>query len=66
MNPLGGNTSIQAQAPQAEMLKYSTELRSLTQGRGSFTMSFSHYEEVPAHISQQVINQRKKELEAKS
>jgi elongation factor G len=66
MNPLGGSTAIQAQAPQAEMLKYSTELRSITQGRGTYTMSFSHYEEVPAHISQQVIAQRKKELEAKS
>jgi elongation factor G len=66
MNPLGGSTAIQAQVPQAEMLTYSTELRSLTQGRGSFTMSFSHYEEVPAHTTQQVVAQRKKEQEAKS
>ena len=65
MNPLGGSTSIQAQVPQAEMLKYATELRSLTQGRGSYTMSFSHYEEVPAHLSQQIADKRKKELEAK-
>jgi elongation factor G len=66
MTPLGGSTAIQAQVPQAEMLKYSTELRSMTQGRGSYTMSFSHYEEVPPHITQQVIAQRKKELEAKA
>jgi elongation factor G len=63
MNPLGGATAIQAQVPQAEMLKYSTELRSLTQGRGAYTMTFSHYEEVPAHVAQQVIAQRKKEQE---
>ena len=63
MNPLGGSTVISAQVPQAEMLKYATELRSLTQGRGSYTMSFSHYEEVPAHIGQQIADQRKKELE---
>ena len=66
MNPLGGSTAIQAQAPQSEMLRYSTELRSLTQGRGSYSMSFSHYEEVPAHVAQQVIAQRKKEQEAKA
>jgi elongation factor G len=62
MNPLGGSTSVAAQVPQAEMLRYSTELRSLTQGRGTYTMSFSHYEEVPAHTAQQIIAQRQKEL----
>lgn len=66
MTPLGGSTTIQAQVPQAEMLKYSTELRSLTQGRGSYSMRFSHYEEVPHHIAQQIVAQRKKEVEAKS
>ena len=66
MNPLGGSTTIVAQVPQAEMLRYATDLRSITQGRGTYTMSFSHYEEVPAHIGQQVIAQRKKELEEKS
>jgi elongation factor G len=65
INPLGGSSAIQAQIPQMEMLKYSTELRSVTQGRGTYTMAFSHYEEVPAHISQQVIAQRKKEQEEK-
>jgi elongation factor G len=66
MNPLGGMTSIAAQVPQAEMLKYATELRSLTQGRGSYTMSFSHYEEVPTHVGQQIADKRKKELEDKA
>ena len=62
MNPLGGSTAVEAQVPQAEMLRYATELRSLTQGRGTYTMSFSHYEEVPAHTAQQIIAQRQKEL----
>jgi elongation factor G len=66
MNPLGGNTTIVAQVPQAEMLRYATDLRSITQGRGTYTMAFSHYEEVPAHIGQQVIAQRKKEQEEKA
>ncbi|MGB9607519.1 MAG: elongation factor G, partial [bacterium] len=42
---------IIAQVPLAEMLKYAIDLRSITGGRGSFTMSFSHYEEVPPHIA---------------
>ena len=67
MNPAGGYTTISALVPQAEMLRYATELRSMTQGRGIYTMSFSHYEEVPAHVAQKVIDERKKELaEAKA
>jgi elongation factor G len=45
----------------AEMLKYAIDLRSITGGRGSFTMSFSHYEEVPPHIAQQIIESSRKE-----
>ena len=49
------------------MLRYATELRSMTQGRGIFTMKFSHYEEVPAHAQQKIVEDRKKELaEARS
>ncbi len=67
MNPAGGYTTIEAQAPQAELLRYATELRSMTQGRGIYSMSFSHYEEVPAHVAQKVIEERKKALaEAKA
>ncbi|MEE8174825.1 MAG: elongation factor G, partial [Dehalococcoidia bacterium] len=47
MNPEDGTNVIEAQAPLAESLRYATDLRSITQGRGSFTMQFSHYEEVP-------------------
>jgi len=54
---------IIAQVPMAEMLKYAIDLRSITGGRGSFTMSFSHYEEVPPHIAQQIIESSRKEEE---
>ncbi|MEX2246708.1 MAG: elongation factor G [Dehalococcoidia bacterium] len=50
-----GTTVIDAEAPLAEVLRYATDLRSITQGRGSFEMQFDHYEEVPQHIAQKVI-----------
>jgi len=46
--------------PQAEMLRYATDLRSITQGRGSFTMEFSQYEEVPANVQQEIVASHKK------
>lgn len=46
---------IRAQVPMAEMFRYSIDLRSMTQGRGFFTMAFSHYEEVPHQAAEQVI-----------
>ncbi|HEY8476522.1 MAG TPA: elongation factor G, partial [Chloroflexota bacterium] len=63
MEPQDGRTTVHARVPLAEMLRYATQLRSLTQGRGVFSMTFSHYEEVPAHIAQQIIDRRKKEME---
>ncbi len=63
MDQRGGKSIIQALAPLAELLRYATDLRSLTQGRGVFTMEFSHYEEVPAHLAQQIIEQAKQEKE---
>ena len=51
----GGVTVIDAEAPLAEVLRYATDLRSITQGRGSFEMELDHYEEVPQHIAQKVI-----------
>jgi elongation factor G len=47
----------------AEILKYAPDLRSMTGGRGSFMVEFSHYEEVPAHIAPKIIEQVKKEKE---
>jgi elongation factor G len=55
-----GMQRITAHVPQAEMLHYATDLRSITQGRGSFTMEFFEYEEVPANIQQEIIAQHKK------
>lgn len=51
---------IRAKVPQAEMYKYSNTLRSITQGRGYFTMRFSHYEEVPREIAVKIIEAAKK------
>jgi len=66
MAPLeNGIQQITATAPQAEMLRYATDLRSITQGRGSFTMEFSQYEEVPANVQQEIVAQYKKAAEAK-
>jgi elongation factor G len=59
-----GMQCITAQAPLAEMLHYATDLRSMTQGRGSFTMELSGYEEMPANLQQQVIDAHTKEKEA--
>jgi elongation factor G len=59
MNPGNGINVIEAQAPYAELLRYALNLRSLTQGRGSFVMEFAHYEEVPAHLSQRIITEKK-------
>jgi elongation factor G len=47
--------------PLAEVQRYSSDLRSITQGRGSFKMEFDHYGEVPAHIAQKVIEDHQKE-----
>ena len=50
--------------PQAELFNYATELRSLAQGRGSFSATLDHYEDVPGHIAEKVIEAHQKELEA--
>jgi elongation factor G len=58
-----GKQRIRATAPQAEVARYAIDLRSMTGGRGSFTMKFSHYEEVPTHIAQKVIEEHQKARE---
>ncbi len=60
MNPAGGYNVIDAQAPYSELVRYAIDLRSMTQARGEFVMEFGHYEEVPAHLAQKVIDQMKK------
>ncbi len=59
-----GKTRLKATVPYSEMLRYAIDLRSLSRGRGSFSCKTSHYEEVPAHISQPIIANHKKEREA--
>ncbi len=59
VTPSGQFKKIKAQIPLAELYKYSTSLRSLTQGRGMHTMGFSHYEEVPKELSSRIITEAK-------
>jgi elongation factor G len=59
----GNYQVIQANVPMSEMLKYAPDLNSMTGGRGTFTMEFSRYEEVPAQMSEKVIAQAKKDKE---
>lgn len=59
----GGKSTITALVPLAEMQRYATELRSMTQGRGLFWMEFDHYEEVPPHLAQPIIEAAKRERE---
>ena len=62
MEPIGGGLGrVKAQVPLAEMFRYSIDLRSITQGRGSFDMNFSHYEDVPARIAESIIASSKKD-----
>jgi len=64
MEMVGKKQHIQAEAPHSEMLKYAIDLRSMTQGRGTFTMAFERYDEAPGDVQTKVIAARKKELEA--
>ncbi|HWI54886.1 MAG TPA: elongation factor G, partial [Desulfobacteria bacterium] len=64
MEPNGKFTTVKAQVPLSEVYKYAIDLKSITQGRGSFTMAFSHYEEVPAMLADKIIAKAKAEKEA--
>ena len=64
MNPQGnGFTVVDAQAPLSEVQRYVSDLRSVTQGRGTFSMEFDHYEPVPAHVAEKVIEEARKRRE---
>ena len=63
METHGSNQVIKGQVPLAEILKYAPDLRSMTSGRGNFTYTESHYEEVPAFIAEKIIAESKKEKE---
>lgn len=60
-----GNTIIIAHVPLAEMLRYVTQIRSITGGRGYFTMELDHYDTVPQHLAAGIIEAHKKEMESK-
>lgn len=62
MEPVGaGQGVVKAQVPMSELFKYAIDLRSITQGRGTFDMKFSHYEEVPQRLAETIIASNKKE-----
>jgi elongation factor G len=62
MEPQGdGTTLVRAQVPQGEVLRYASDLRSLTGGRGSFATSFSHYEPVPTHVADRLVAEAKRQ-----
>ena len=63
MEPDGEVVAVRAQVPMAEMLTYESTLRSMTGGRGAYSMEPSHYEEVPAHIAEKVVKDAKAEKE---
>jgi elongation factor G len=60
------NQTVHARVPLAEMLTYGSTLRSITQGRGTFHMEYSHYEEVPKQFQEKIINESKKAKEAQA
>jgi elongation factor G len=59
----GNNQVVKAVVPMAEVLKYAPDLRSMTGGRGTFTMEFSHYEEVPGQIAEKIVEAARKDKE---
>jgi elongation factor G len=63
MDTKGGRSVVSAQVPLAEMQRYTTDLRSMTGGRGMFEMDFSHYQELPPHLAEEVIAANTKEEE---
>jgi elongation factor G len=63
MDSKGKNQIVNAQVPMAEFLTYAMDLRSMTGGRGVFSMEFSHYDEVPTQLAQKVIEEANKEKE---
>ena len=60
MNPENRVTVIDAEVPQSELLRYAQDLRSISQGRGSYAMEFDHYEPVPANLEPRVIEEAKR------
>jgi elongation factor G len=66
VEPQAGGHVVRALVPMAEILTYAAELRSITSGRGMFTMEFSHYEEVPSHLASKIVEEAAKEKKAEA
>jgi elongation factor G len=64
ISPQDGYSVIEALVPLAEVQRYATDLRSITQGRGHYQLEFDHYEEVPAHLAQKIIDKSKEETKS--
>ena len=65
MDQIGENSVVTAQVPLAEMQRYVSDLRSITQGRGIFSMEYLHYQQVPTHMAEQIIAMSQREAEEK-
>ena len=63
VEPMANSQLIKAQVPMSEVLKYAPDLRSMTGGRGMFTMEFSHYDELPSHLTAKIVEAAKLEKE---
>jgi elongation factor G len=63
MEPEGEVVAVRAQVPMAEMLTYESSLRSMTGGRGGYSMEFSHYDELPGQLAEKVVALSKAEKE---
>jgi elongation factor G len=66
MDTARGRSVVTAQVPLAEIQRYTSELRSLTGGRGVFSMELNRYEVVPSHVAQEIIAAREKQLQEES
>ncbi|MBX3000525.1 MAG: elongation factor G [Caldilineaceae bacterium] len=66
MEQRNNRTVVRAQVPLAEILRYGTDLRSMTQGRGIYTIEFDHYEPMPSHLAAQVAEQNRHEMETEA
>jgi elongation factor G len=64
MDPEGNFQIVRAEVPLAELYKYSTTLRSITQGTGDYTMSMSHFEQVPHEVTDKIVAESKRRAEA--
>jgi len=62
----GGNQKITSLVPMSEMLTYANQLHSLTSGRGLYSMEFSHYDELPAHLTQKIVAEREAQKKEKA